>query len=85
MPYVQVKLTEFLDLIEVYTKGFVGREWLVKQVADLLDDTDCRFVVLTGGAGVGKTAFMAYLATTHLALPQCWPKMYIRSEVGREW
>lgn len=40
----------------------------------LLDEPARRFVVLTGGPGVGKTAFLAHLAATH---PQ-WPRYFIR-------
>jgi hypothetical protein len=76
MPDVPVRLMEFSDLIAGYTKDFVGREWLLEQVFDLLDDPDCRFVVLTGGMGVGKTAFMAHLAATH---PQ-WPRYFLRRD-----
>ena len=57
MSDVQVRLAEFSELIDGYTADFVGRTWLVEQVVDLLDDPDCRFVVLTGGAGVGRDAF----------------------------
>lgn len=73
---VQINLTEFSDLITSYTADFVGREWLVKQVNTLLGDPDCRFVVLTGGPGVGKTAFLAHLAATY---PQ-WPRYFIRRD-----
>jgi hypothetical protein len=76
MTDIQVKLTEFSDLITRYTADFVGREWLVDQVSALLDDPECRFVVLTGGAGVGKTAFLAHLAAAH---PQ-WPRYFIRRD-----
>ena len=76
MPEVQVKLTEFSELIDRYTKDFFGREWLVNQVTDLLAKPDCRFIVLTGRAGVGKTAFMAHLAATH---PR-WPRYFIRRD-----
>jgi hypothetical protein len=51
MTDIQVKLTEFSDLITRYTADFVGREWLVKQVQAMLDEPDCRFVVITGGPG----------------------------------
>ena len=70
MPNMQIKLTEFSDLITRYTADFVGREWLVEQVNVSFHDPDCRFVVLTGGPGVGKTAFLAHLVATH---PQ-WPR-----------
>jgi hypothetical protein len=76
MTKAQVKPIEFSDLITRYTADFVGRGWLVKQVNNLLDDPDCRFVVLTGGPGVGKTAFLAHLAATH---PQ-WPRYFIRRD-----
>ncbi len=76
MTNVRIKLTEFSDLITRYTADFVGREWLAKQVNALLDDPGCRFVVLTGGPGVGKTAFLAHLAATH---PQ-WPRYFIRRD-----
>jgi hypothetical protein len=32
MPNVQIKLTEFSDLITHYIADFVGREWLAEQV-----------------------------------------------------
>lgn len=54
MPDIQITLTEFSELVDSYTADFVGREWLVEQVDALLDDPDCRIVVLTGGAGMGK-------------------------------
>jgi hypothetical protein len=76
MSAVQVKLTEFSDLITRYTADFVGRAWLVKQVNALLADPGCRFVVLTGGPGVGKTAFLAHLAASQ---PQ-WPRYFIRRD-----
>jgi hypothetical protein len=76
MSNVQVRLTEFSELIDSYTGDFVGREWLVKQVDTLLADPDCRFVILIGSAGVGKSAFMAHLAATH---PQ-WPRYFIRRD-----
>ncbi|MFC1878753.1 ATP-binding protein [Chloroflexota bacterium] len=76
MPDVQVKLTEFSDIIDNYTTDFVGRGWLAQQVNELLSAPDCRFVVLTGGAGVGKSAFMAHLAATH---PQR-PRYFIRRD-----
>jgi len=76
MSSIQVELTEFSDLITHYTADFVGRGWLVEQVQVLLDEPGCRFVVLTGGPGVGKTAFLAHLAATH---PR-WPRYFIRRD-----
>jgi hypothetical protein len=76
MANISVQLTEFSDLITRYTADFVGRGWLVRQVNELLNDPDCRFVVLTGGAGAGKSAFMAHLAATNTQ----WPPYFIRRD-----
>ena len=48
----------------------------MKQVNAVLDDPECRFVILTGDYGVGKTAFLAHLTATH---PQ-WPRYFIRRD-----
>lgn len=48
MTSVQIKFTEFSDLITCYTANLVGREWLAKQMDTLLDDPACRFIVFTG-------------------------------------
>lgn len=76
MREVVAHLSEFSDLIAHYTADFVGRRWLVEQVGELLDDPDCRLVVITGGLGVGKTAFMARLAAYHTD----WPRYFIRRD-----
>jgi len=76
MPEIQVKLTEFSELIDNYTAEFVGREWLVEQVETLLADPGCHFVILTGNAAVGKSAFMAHLAASY---PQ-WLRYFIRPD-----
>lgn len=76
MSNLQVKLTEFSDIIDSYTADFVGRGWLAQQVDDLLAAPNYRIVVITGGAGVGKSAFMADLAATHLQ----WPRYFIRRD-----
>lgn len=70
VPDIQIRLTEFADLITHYTADFVGREWLVAQLGEMLDRPDCRIVVLTGGPSVGKTAFLAHLAATHPHRPR---------------
>jgi hypothetical protein len=71
---MDVKLTEFSDLIDRYTADFVGRDWLATRLAAHLADPACRFVVLTGDPGVGKTAFMAHLAAAHPG----WLRYFIR-------
>nr|WP_294513808.1 toll/interleukin-1 receptor domain-containing protein [uncultured Rhodopila sp.] len=65
-------LTDWLDPVPQqadiarYLDGFVGREWLV----DILDDwrlnrTNTRMFWLTGLPGTGKSAFSAWVTTTH--------------------
>jgi hypothetical protein len=54
MTSVQIKLTEFSDLITRYTADFVGRKWLVKQVnrrdsLDLLRPGDANTFLFTIG------------------------------------
>jgi WD40 repeat protein len=39
--------------------GFVGRDWLKKRVQVFVDDSRCSFLLLTGGPGIGKSAFVA--------------------------
>lgn len=72
----QVELTEFSEIITNYTRDFVGREWLVNEVNQLLADSECRFILLTGNTGVGKTAFLAHLASQN---PQ-WLRYFIRRD-----
>ncbi|MGB6690585.1 MAG: ATP-binding protein [Terracidiphilus sp.] len=76
MPQAQVKLTEFDDLIQSYLKDFVGRRWLIEKISAALDEHGCRFIVLTGGPGVGKSAVMSHLAATN---PQ-WLRYFIRRD-----
>lgn len=71
-----VGASEFADLVARHEAGFVGREWLVAEVESRLDRADCRFVLLTGAPGVGKTAFLAHLAATH----RDWPRYFVRRD-----
>jgi WD40 repeat protein len=41
---------------------FVERPWLAEQVMDALADPGCRFLLLTGEPGSGKSSFAAWLA-----------------------
>ncbi|SNY88898.1 WD40 repeat [Nocardia amikacinitolerans] len=40
---------------------FVERPWLAEALTELLDEPDCRFVLLTGGPGSGKSSFASWL------------------------
>jgi hypothetical protein len=41
---------------------FVERKWLVSRIEHVLNDPSCRFVLVTGEPGIGKTTMMAELA-----------------------
>lgn len=66
----------FEDVVASYVKQprFRPRQWLEKRVQDLLDEADCRFVLITAEPGAGKTAFMAQLAHNHAS----WLRYFIR-------
>lgn len=68
----------FEELIHSYLDQprFLPRPWLAERVQALLDEPDCRFVLLTGEPGSGKTAFMAQLAGQH---PD-WLRYFIRRD-----
>src|SRR5438046_1975043 len=43
--------------IEDTTRNFVGREWLFRQVDDLLTTGEGQYFVISGEPGIGKSAF----------------------------
>ena len=60
----------------VGTPRFVRRDWLAAEVMEHLEDPDCRFVLLTGEPGVGKSTFAAQLAHDH----STWPVYFMRRD-----
>jgi hypothetical protein len=68
----------YRGLVEGYTgsRDWVSRAWLEQQILDRLGDPDCRYVVLVGEPGAGKTGLTAALADAH---PR-WPRYFIRSD-----
>jgi hypothetical protein len=74
-----MRLPDFSDLLASYRSDFVGRQWLSDRLFALLDERDCRIVVLIAGPGMGKTAFLAHLASEH---PD-WPRYFIRRDSRR--
>jgi hypothetical protein len=47
-----------------YRVGFTGREWLLSQVDEFINSHRRGYVLVEGEAGVGKSAFALWLATT---------------------
>jgi hypothetical protein len=64
MPEPLGKITTYSNVISTrYNPDeFVGREWLIKEVARFRDDQDRRHMVIVGEPGSGKSTFLAYLA-----------------------
>lgn len=56
--------------------GFVERAWLAELVQAHLDDPGCRFVLLQGGPGTGKTSFVAWLARRY----ELSPRYFVRRD-----
>lgn len=54
----------FEALIDAYVTNFAGREWLLDRVQGWLHDGGRRGLLILAPFGVGKSAFMARLATT---------------------
>ncbi len=44
--------------------NFVGRKWLIDEVARFKDSSDGRQLIIVGEPGSGKSTFAAYLAQT---------------------
>jgi hypothetical protein len=60
----------------VETAHFVERPWLLERVQRCVEEEGCRFILLTGPPGLGKTAFMGWLAHTHPS----WIRYFIRPD-----
>lgn len=59
------------DVIDGYLDDrFVERPWLARLVERHLDDPVCRFILLSGGPGTGKSAFLAWLTRRHILSPR---------------
>jgi tetratricopeptide (TPR) repeat protein len=55
---------------------FVERSWLLERVESYLALPSCRFVLLIGESGAGKSAFLAWLASRQ----RRWPRYFIRRD-----
>jgi APAF-1 helical domain len=60
---VTPRLTDisFIRDIERLTDGFVGRDWIFQYIDNWLENTSDRFFLLTGEAGMGKSAIASQL------------------------
>ena len=63
---------------EVQVERFVGREWLLEPLHRFLAGNDRGYFIVQADAGLGKTAFAAWLAWSH-----DWPSHFTRRRRGR--
>src|SRR4051812_20731851 len=68
----------YADVITRYVgaPGFVARSWLVDEIGKRLRLPSCRYVLLIGEPGSGKTGIMSSLAHDH---PE-WPRYFMRHD-----
>jgi hypothetical protein len=52
---------DFSSFLAEKRRHFTGREWLFSRLTDRLDKTPQRALLIVGGAGIGKSAFIAEL------------------------
>jgi hypothetical protein len=61
----QLKPSAYDATVVRTAEGFVGREWLIKEIEQWLEQSNERICLLEAPPGVGKTALSAYLAEAH--------------------
>jgi hypothetical protein len=68
----------YTDLVQAYVQRgrFTPRQWLADDVAEKMEQPNCRYVLLTAEPGAGKTAFAAWQAQQH---PD-WLRYFIRRD-----
>ena len=66
-------ISAYLDAAD---SPFIERRWLVHCIERHLENPNCRYVLVCGPSGVGKSALMASLARQH---PN-WPRYFIRRD-----
>ena len=62
--------------IEDPTTHFQERPWLTGQITSTLEKPDCRFLLVLGEPGSGKSVLQAWLASQH----SDWPRYFIRRD-----
>jgi hypothetical protein len=55
-----LKPLDFSSELTLYSKDFVGREWLLQQIEEKLNSSN-KILLITGMPGIGKTAMSTYL------------------------
>jgi len=61
--YSPTQTLSFQEEIVRYSVGFVGRQWLFTELQTWANDPKSRVLLLTGEAGIGKSAIAAHMTT----------------------
>lgn len=76
MPDPEIADLFFHGVTQAYVGAprFVRRDWLQTELLEQMDRPGCRFVLVVGQPGSGKSSFIAELANDHTD----WPVFYVR-------
>jgi hypothetical protein len=66
-PLLADHIYDFSDLIASETEGFVGRDWIMEDLAHFQEEYSAGYFCVVAEAGLGKTALAAELARRHQA------------------
>lgn len=65
----KLKYFDFSEFIMSSRKGFFGRQWLYREMYEILEKPGARGVLLIGNPGSGKTAFVCHLLCSGTSSP----------------
>ncbi|MFV2126630.1 hypothetical protein ACFHWS_19140 [Micromonospora sp. LOL_013] len=78
VPLLVARLDQAPVLADLATAQFVGRQWLLAELDAFVTGRQCGYLWLEADAGVGKSAFAAWLAST-----RGYPCHFARQSTGR--